>query len=193
MGAVERPTPPADQGPTKATRASRTQEQRAGIAASLTDIVAELANEPGQRERAWVLFHEAVDGGEGIAGKALTNVELVDSVRASAIALRAGQAGRQAGLQRFVPPSRDPGFSARTRASWSAAVDRDVVLKRTPGRVHGQRRPPGPLHAEPVRLSDKFAPTAAGAAPDRQGDEGGGLSSPCQTPLLGWQRLWRGG
>ncbi|RKG91937.1 tautomerase family protein [Corallococcus terminator] len=73
---------------------SLTQEQRAGIAASLTDIVAELANTPGQREQTWVLFHEAVDGGWGIAGKALTNVELVDAVRASAIALRAGQAGR---------------------------------------------------------------------------------------------------
>ncbi|NBD08163.1 MULTISPECIES: tautomerase family protein [Corallococcus] len=67
---------------------SLSQEQRTGIAAGLTDIVGELAADPGVRERTWVLFHEAVDGGWGIAGKAFTNGELVDAVRASAIAAR---------------------------------------------------------------------------------------------------------
>jgi phenylpyruvate tautomerase PptA (4-oxalocrotonate tautomerase family) len=69
---------------------SLSQEQRAGIAAGLTDIVAELSPTPGIRERTWVLFHEAVDGGWGISGTAFTNAGLVDAVRASAIAARGG-------------------------------------------------------------------------------------------------------
>ena len=60
------------------------QEQRAGITAGITDIVAELASDLSVRERTWVLFHEAVDGGWGIAGKAYTNADLGDAVRASA-------------------------------------------------------------------------------------------------------------
>ncbi|NNC16781.1 4-oxalocrotonate tautomerase [Corallococcus exiguus] len=67
---------------------SLSQEQRSGIAAGLTDIVHELADDADIRERTWVLFHEAVDGGWGIAGKAFTNADLVDAVRASAIASR---------------------------------------------------------------------------------------------------------
>jgi phenylpyruvate tautomerase PptA (4-oxalocrotonate tautomerase family) len=59
------------------------QEQRAGITTEITEVVGELANEPGIRERTWVLFHEAVDGGWGIAGKAYTNAALADAVRAS--------------------------------------------------------------------------------------------------------------
>ncbi|RKH10435.1 4-oxalocrotonate tautomerase [Corallococcus sp. CA053C] len=65
-----------------------TQEQRAGITAGISDIVGELAAEPGLRDRTWVLFHEAVDGGWGIAGRAYTNAELGDAVRASAATLR---------------------------------------------------------------------------------------------------------
>ena len=60
-----------------------TQEQRTGIAAGITDLVAELASDPTVRERTWVLFHEAVDGGWGIAGRAYTNAALGDAVRAS--------------------------------------------------------------------------------------------------------------
>jgi phenylpyruvate tautomerase PptA (4-oxalocrotonate tautomerase family) len=59
------------------------QEQRIGIAAGITDAVAELAADKGIRERTWVLFHEAVDGGWGIAGKAYTNTELTAAVIAS--------------------------------------------------------------------------------------------------------------
>jgi phenylpyruvate tautomerase PptA (4-oxalocrotonate tautomerase family) len=62
---------------------SLNQEQRAGITAGMTDLVAELAGEPNVRERVWVLFHEAVDGGWGIGGKAYTNADLGDAVRAS--------------------------------------------------------------------------------------------------------------
>jgi phenylpyruvate tautomerase PptA (4-oxalocrotonate tautomerase family) len=60
-----------------------TQEQRSGIAAGITDIVGELATEPGVRARTWILFHEAVDGGWGIAGRAYTNAEIKEAVRAS--------------------------------------------------------------------------------------------------------------
>jgi phenylpyruvate tautomerase PptA (4-oxalocrotonate tautomerase family) len=56
------------------------QEQRAGITAEITSIVAELA---GLGDRTWVLFQEAVDGGWGIAGRAYTNADLRDAVIAS--------------------------------------------------------------------------------------------------------------
>jgi phenylpyruvate tautomerase PptA (4-oxalocrotonate tautomerase family) len=59
------------------------QEQRAGITADITAIVGELAGEPNLRDRTWVLFHEAVDGGWGIAGRAYTNADLGEAVRAS--------------------------------------------------------------------------------------------------------------
>ena len=60
-----------------------TQEQRAGITSGITAIIGELAGDAGVRERTWVLFHEAVDGGWGIAGRAYTNADLADAVRAS--------------------------------------------------------------------------------------------------------------
>jgi phenylpyruvate tautomerase PptA (4-oxalocrotonate tautomerase family) len=60
-----------------------TQEQRAGITSGMTKIVGELASEPGLADRTWVLFHEAADGGWGIAGRAHTNADLVDAIRAS--------------------------------------------------------------------------------------------------------------
>lgn len=59
------------------------QEQRTGITEGLTAIVAELATNPKVRERTWVLFHEAVDGGWGIGGVAYTNASLTDAIRAS--------------------------------------------------------------------------------------------------------------
>ncbi|WP_232293118.1 tautomerase family protein [Stigmatella aurantiaca] len=59
------------------------QEQRDGIAAGITTLVGELASEPGIRDRTWVLFHEAVDGGWGIAGTAYTHAGLADMIRAS--------------------------------------------------------------------------------------------------------------
>jgi len=60
-----------------------TQEQRAAITAGMTAIVGELAADASVRERTWVLFSEAVDGGWGIAGKAYTNADLAAAVRAS--------------------------------------------------------------------------------------------------------------
>ncbi len=59
------------------------QEQRTGITAGLTEIVGELALDPGVAARTWVLFHEAIDGGWGIGGRAYTNAALADTVRAS--------------------------------------------------------------------------------------------------------------
>ena len=62
---------------------SLSQEQRAGITTEITALAGELAAEPGVAERTWVLFHEAVDGGWGIGGRAYTNADLADAVRAS--------------------------------------------------------------------------------------------------------------
>jgi len=59
------------------------QEQRAGIVADVTAVVAEAAGDPGLRERTWVLLHEAVDGGWGIGGVAYTNSALTARVIAS--------------------------------------------------------------------------------------------------------------
>jgi phenylpyruvate tautomerase PptA (4-oxalocrotonate tautomerase family) len=59
------------------------QEQRVGIAEGITGAVAELASDSGIRERTWVLFSEAPDGGWGIAGKAYTNAELRAAIVAS--------------------------------------------------------------------------------------------------------------
>jgi phenylpyruvate tautomerase PptA (4-oxalocrotonate tautomerase family) len=59
------------------------QEQRAGIAKDMTAIISELAGDPALGARTWVLFHEAVDGGWGIAGTAYTNAALGEAVRAS--------------------------------------------------------------------------------------------------------------
>jgi phenylpyruvate tautomerase PptA (4-oxalocrotonate tautomerase family) len=60
-----------------------TQAQRDGLTGGLTSIVAELATDPTVRERTWVLFSEAVDGGWGIAGKAYTRAGLGEAIRAS--------------------------------------------------------------------------------------------------------------
>lgn len=60
------------------------QEQRQGITAELTELVAELTADPSQAGRTWVLFVEAPDGGWGIAGQALT---LADIRQAAARAL----------------------------------------------------------------------------------------------------------
>jgi phenylpyruvate tautomerase PptA (4-oxalocrotonate tautomerase family) len=59
------------------------QEQRQGITADITEIVVELSGRPELRDRTWVLFHQAVDGGWGIGGVAYTNAGLGDWIRAS--------------------------------------------------------------------------------------------------------------
>ena len=59
------------------------QEQRAGITTEITAIVGELSAVPNQAQRTWVLFHEAVDGGWGVAGTAYTNTALTAAVIAS--------------------------------------------------------------------------------------------------------------
>ena len=61
-----------------------TQTQRAGITTGITGIVAELAGKPALHDRTWVLFHEAVDGGWGIGGRAYTNADIAAALRATA-------------------------------------------------------------------------------------------------------------
>lgn len=56
------------------------QEQRAGIVAELTSLVATAAGDPSQAGRTWVLMREAADGGWGVAGHAFS----VADIRASA-------------------------------------------------------------------------------------------------------------
>jgi len=59
-----------------------TQEQRAGITTDITAVIAEFAV-AAVVSRTWVIFHEAVDGGWGIGGRAYTNADLAAAVRAS--------------------------------------------------------------------------------------------------------------
>ena len=76
---------------------SLNQEQRAGIAADLADIVVELASDSSVRERTWVFFLET-DGGRGIASTARANASLAQgrphepwsltSIRESALAMK---------------------------------------------------------------------------------------------------------
>jgi phenylpyruvate tautomerase PptA (4-oxalocrotonate tautomerase family) len=47
------------------------REGQIRFVAEATDIVARLAQDPTQRSRTWVLLTEAVDGGWGVAGRAL--------------------------------------------------------------------------------------------------------------------------
>ena len=52
------------------------QDQRAGIVAELTTIVATVAGDTGQAARTWVLLRESADGGWGIAGRAFSVADL---------------------------------------------------------------------------------------------------------------------
>jgi hypothetical protein len=59
------------------------QAQRVGITEGMMALVAELASDPSTRDRTWVVFREAVDGGWGIAGRANVNAALANKVPAS--------------------------------------------------------------------------------------------------------------
>ncbi len=52
------------------------QEQRQGITAELTALVAEVTGDPAQAARTWVLFTESPDGGWGVAGRAFSRADL---------------------------------------------------------------------------------------------------------------------
>jgi phenylpyruvate tautomerase PptA (4-oxalocrotonate tautomerase family) len=52
------------------------RDKQLGVVTELTDIVAAAADDPGLRERTWVLLTESPEGGWGIAGHANTNADI---------------------------------------------------------------------------------------------------------------------
>jgi phenylpyruvate tautomerase PptA (4-oxalocrotonate tautomerase family) len=51
------------------------------VVQQLTDLVVKSANEPGLKERTWVLLTEAIPGGWGLRGHAHTNEEIIAAAR----------------------------------------------------------------------------------------------------------------
>ena len=64
------------------------REKQIAVVSQLTDLVAAAANDPGLRERTWVLLTEAAPGGWGLWGHAHINDELVGAARAEIAKLR---------------------------------------------------------------------------------------------------------
>ena len=59
------------------------RDKQLGVVNELTEIVASAANDPGLRERTWVLITESPEGGWGIAGHANTSADIVAAARAA--------------------------------------------------------------------------------------------------------------
>ena len=59
------------------------RDKQLGVVTELTDIVAAAADDPGLRERTWVLLTESPEGGWGIAGHANTNADIAALARAA--------------------------------------------------------------------------------------------------------------
>src|SRR6266478_10166112 len=59
------------------------RDKQLGVVKELTDIVAAAADDPGLRERTWVLLTESPEGGWGIAGHANTNADIAALARAA--------------------------------------------------------------------------------------------------------------
>src|SRR5271163_787662 len=59
------------------------RDKQLGVVKELTDIVALAADDPGLRERTWVLLTESPEGGWGIAGHANTNTDIAALARAA--------------------------------------------------------------------------------------------------------------
>src|SRR5712692_8043869 len=59
------------------------RDKQLGVVKELTDIVAAAADDPGLRERTWVLLTESPEGGWGIAGHANTNADIATLARAA--------------------------------------------------------------------------------------------------------------
>jgi len=59
------------------------RDKQLGVVKELTEIVAAAANDPGLRERTWVLLTESPEGGWGIAGHANTNADIAALARAA--------------------------------------------------------------------------------------------------------------
>lgn len=64
------------------------REKQIAVVSRLTDLVANAANDPGLKQRTWVLLTEAAPGGWGLWGHAHTNEELVGAARAEIVRLR---------------------------------------------------------------------------------------------------------
>jgi enoyl-CoA hydratase/carnithine racemase/phenylpyruvate tautomerase PptA (4-oxalocrotonate tautomerase family) len=64
------------------------REKQVAVVSQLTDLVAAAANDPGLKNRTWVLLTEATPGGWGLWGHAHTNDELVGAARAEIAKLR---------------------------------------------------------------------------------------------------------
>jgi phenylpyruvate tautomerase PptA (4-oxalocrotonate tautomerase family) len=59
------------------------RDKQLGVVKELTEIVAAAADDPGLRERTWVLLTESPEGGWGIAGHANTNADIAALARAA--------------------------------------------------------------------------------------------------------------
>ena len=59
------------------------RDKQLGVVKELTDIVAAAADDPGLRERTWVLLTESPEGGWGIGGHANTNADIATTARAA--------------------------------------------------------------------------------------------------------------
>jgi phenylpyruvate tautomerase PptA (4-oxalocrotonate tautomerase family) len=57
------------------------REKQLGVVKEMTEIVANAAGDPSLSERTWILIHESPDGGWGIDGEALTNVDIAAAAR----------------------------------------------------------------------------------------------------------------
>jgi phenylpyruvate tautomerase PptA (4-oxalocrotonate tautomerase family) len=64
------------------------RDKQLKIVTQLTDLVAAAANDPGLKQRTWVLLTEAAPGGWGLWGHAHLNDELVTAARAEIAKLK---------------------------------------------------------------------------------------------------------
>jgi phenylpyruvate tautomerase PptA (4-oxalocrotonate tautomerase family) len=66
------------------------RDKQIAVVQQLTELVAVAANDPGLKQRTWVLLTEAVQGGWGLWGRAHTNEEIIAAARTEIAQLRAG-------------------------------------------------------------------------------------------------------
>jgi phenylpyruvate tautomerase PptA (4-oxalocrotonate tautomerase family) len=64
------------------------RDKQIAVVQQLSDLIAAAANDPGLKQRTWVLLTEAAPGGWGLWGHAHTNEELVGAARAEIAKLR---------------------------------------------------------------------------------------------------------
>ena len=57
------------------------RDQQDGVVAELTQLVADIAGDPGQASRTWVLLRESADGGWGVAGRAYSVADIRGATR----------------------------------------------------------------------------------------------------------------